>query len=598
MKYTYLLFCALLGGVLNAQELSNHVPVLTGSVLVVDHTSIQNKLKDTPLQEQPFYEQIERELEAVVEHGRFRSELFATLSILPQNFHLSGEGKAYWYSRTRDSIRYDGYLAPVGKVDEMTVLAHDYLGENCINDAGSDYRFSFNDDNFIAWNHEMVLFADYRIPYNYYASEEGVAESLDESYYESYEERYAAEQEKKRLENRSRIFTALEEIFHPNPSLTIAESEEFQRAMKGQFDVAVYTNASNTFNPRTFNLLGFRHAKDMNEMISLFQGNYSWSYLNINVNDISFKTYSHLSERFAKKLNQTRKGKFNKKLFQYIDGSNLIGFMGLAVKPEPMYEMMMETYSTVMKSIPDYGESISNGMDVFSILLDEDELFEFIQGNAIFAVTDIKEFDVSFTRTDYDEEYNEIEVTETRKEVLPEFVFVASIGNEQLRNKIIGLYESGNILVNKGNYYQYQPFRYSYRRNRMQEEVGIYVAIKNDVLILTNDIDLVKTQLEKGVPPAQRITGSQLKLLKKNNYAGYWNGETTFGKLQNDAFGFETSVKEAMQMTQDLIGTATIEGMKKEGDLYTVKMTLKTKGEEGSVKGILSLVNMMMKTRF
>ena len=86
-------------------------------------------------------------------------------------------------------------------------------------------------------------------------------------------------------------------------------------------------------------------------------------------------------------------------------------------------------------------------------------------------------------------------------------------------------------------------------------------------MIVTNDKELIQTQLDGGVPKANRLTGDPLKLIRKNNYAGYWNAPKLFNKLKDPALGLAGGMEETLQQLESMLGEGTIQGVKKEGDL-------------------------------
>lgn len=571
-----------------SQDLQNHVPALSSVVFVVNTQSIHEKCDVAGLQAYEFFTELKENSEEYLGGARVEEALVPMLVANAKDFGLSTVDNSYAFTRKRDSINYTAYIARITNEEALNGLVKTMiLREGEINHGiGEGFEFAFNDRSIIAWNSRMVAFLDYYIPYSsMWYNDYEVVEELNEEYYESYEERYEAEEKKKKERKMENILRALEELYNPNPDHTISGNEHFQKATKGDFDLCLFMDGLSgmTSNMSAMSLLlGSRG--DMDKMLSMFADNYSYFHLNINEHDLQAKTFYHVGDRFRSQMTDANKGKFNKDLFKYIDGSNLVGYFGVAIEPEPSYEMFMDVYSGIMSAVPEYGEAFAAGLDIFSILLDEDEVFDMIKGDAFFAVTDIKEFDVSYTTYEYDEEFNEQEVTKTKKEMLPEYVFVSSIGNPNLRDKIVKIYEKSEMLIPTGEgYYRYESFlsRYNSIMGTAEEEAATYIAIENDVLIVTNNKDLVTQYRVSGLPKDRQLSKDRMKHIKKNNYAGYWSADATFSKLDKEiSRNFGDEFFEMVNEASKVFNNAILNGVDVEGNLFTSTLTLNVKDQE------------------
>jgi hypothetical protein len=199
------------------------------------------------------------------------------------------------------------------------------------------------------------------------------------------------------------------------------------------------------------------------------------------------------------------------------------------------------------------------------------------------AITDLKEFDVSYTSYDYDEDFNEQEVIKTKQELLPEFVFLASVGNKKLRDKIVKLYLASKLFVEEDGYFKYKPYRYGNRSSENQEG-GTYFAFANDILIVTNNKDLVTKYKQSGIPKENQLSKDRINHIKKNNYAGYWNVNATFLKMDKQLRkSLGRDISKMMTYTDSLFNEASLTGMKLEGDCFTTTANLSFKNDEKPV---------------
>ncbi|MBT4774482.1 MAG: hypothetical protein HON99_02070 [Crocinitomicaceae bacterium] len=577
MKY-FLSLCLLGGTIFSlAQDLSNHVPTLSKSVFVIDAASIHEKCQKANLETFEFFKELKENTDKYLTGSGVDNALVPMLVANSHDFGISTSDFSYLFTRDRDSINYTAFIFKISNEEKVNNLIKTMvLDEEGIElGIGEGFEFAYNDKMIIGWNSRMVAFFDYRIPYNY-GTWEAVEETTTEDYYENYEDRYEALEKEEKEKKASSILVALEEIFNPNPKHTISENAHFKEVVNKSADIIFFVDGFGNMNVMN-DVFGTRGTVD--GMLSIFADNYFYCHINMNDNDITAAYTYHVSDVFKDMMMAANKGKFNKNLFKYIDGQNLIGYLGMAVDSEAYYEMVMDMYSKVMSSMPRYGEVVSSGMDIYNILLDEDEVFDFIKGDALFAVTNIKQFDVTYTSYEYDDDFNEHEITKTKQELLPEYVFLASIGNEKLRGKIIELLEKSELLIQKEGYYLVLDPYNSYRKDK---ENGMlhYVAIENDVLIVTNDVELVSTYRESGLPKNRLMSKERRSHLKKNNYVGYWDSGNTFSKMTDEMKGMGQDFFSIMEEANAVIENATINGLSSEGNLFSADLKLKMKGEE------------------
>jgi hypothetical protein len=587
MKYTNLLLLILISGIALGQDLKNNVPTLASPVFIINTASINEKCNQADIDSYEFFKDFKNKASNYLNGSKVQETLVPMLVGNAKEFGLSVTDNSYAYVRNRDSINYTAFISKVADAEALNGLIKSLIlnQDEIKHGIGEGFEFAYNDRMILAWNGSMVAFVDYHISYySMFETVEEIAEELDEEYYESYNERYEAEEKKSDDRKRVTILVALEEIFNPNPDHTMSGNDHFTAATAAPFDVAIFVDGTNglssEINPMT-SLFG--RNSDFDNFLSEFSDTYSYFHVSIKENDAEAKAYYHLNEKYRTMVLEANKAKFNKDLLKYVDGENLIGYFGMRVKPEPIYKMTMEMYAKMFEAVPDYGESIAAGLGIFEILLDEDEIFDLIKGDMFVAITDLKEFDVSYTSYDYDEDFNEQEVIKTKQELLPEFVFLASVGNKKLRDKIVKLYLASKLFVEEDGYFKYKPYRYGNRSSENQEG-GTYFAFANDILIVTNNKDLVTKYKQSGIPKENQLSKDRINHIKKNNYAGYWNVNATFLKMDKQLRkSLGRDISKMMTYTDSLFNEASLTGMKLEGDCFTTTANLSFKNDEKPV---------------
>ncbi len=340
-----------------------------------------------------------------------------------------------------------------------------------------------------------------------------------------------------------------------------------------------------------FKAFGGSSSKRSNEFMSMFKDNFGYGSLNFNDNDISLTSLQHVGSKYIKQMKSMNKKKFNKSMFKYIDGDHLLGIAGFAANPEPAFEMYRDMYVSILGNISNDESWIGTAADIGFTFFDEEELFDLVQGDFVFAVTDIKEFEVEYTSYDYDDDYNRVEKIKTKKETLPEFVSIASIGNKDLRDKIIKLMTQTDVIIKKDHYYELQEPKSRYS-DRAAKPLNVFYMIKDDLLVITNNEELLKSNNGNGISKSKQLKGEAYNLMKSNNMFAYWTPKTTYEKVPTE---FTDKIKPFKSIA-DTYQSFQFNGVKNKGNIFTstAKISL-IDNSKGSLMLSLDLINEMMR---
>lgn len=455
------------------------------------------------------------------------------------------------------------------------------------------YQYFHNEDNnlLIAWNNKVAAFIEYLIPYDWNYSEV-IETTTDEEYYESYEDRLKADAKKKEDAKIAKIEALINQFFVSKPELSLKYNTTYQKTQLRKSDVSYYINNSLTKNNPSFSTIFKSSAQSSNEFLNLFKDNYGYGYLDFDPSSINLSSIQHVGSAHLKKIKEINKIKFSKSMYKYIDGENLQAIVGFAANVEPAYEMTKDIYIDVFSNMKYSEEWFGTAADIGFTFFDEEELFDLIKGDFVFAITDIKEFETEYTSYDYDEDYNRVEVTKTKKETLPEFVSMMTIGNEKLRNKIIKLMEQTDVIVKKGHYYELQEPASKWNKDSKAKPLSIFYMIKNDLLIVTNDESLLVENNGNGLAKSKRMDKTPAKLMKKNNMFAYWNPEKTIEKIPSEY----SDIKNILVDIPNTFKSIEMRGVKNKKNLFTSSVTINMTNEKSSSLMLsLELINNMIK---
>lgn len=146
--------------------------------------------------------------------------------------------------------------------------------------------------------------------------------------------------------------------------------------------------------------------------------------------------YRHNSPEIQKSIAAIYKGKKNKKLTALISDKS-VGYYAINVDGSKYFDMLY----TFLKSSgeTDYQNEAELIMETMKIVLDEEAIAKIAPGNGIFVLNELKSKTVEYTDFEYDDEYNEKEVTKTKEVVMPDFTFAFATENEGYWNRIFTL---------------------------------------------------------------------------------------------------------------------------------------------------------------
>lgn len=522
-------------------------------------------------------------------------KIFMALMSKGTDYGVSNTTNYYFIVGINDSIQHTALLfnkSDATKFDQfITSVIPNKQRDKLIN-LKSGYEYFVDENVMFAWNKDVVAFIDYSIPYrynyNYYGNN---SSSEDEEYYETYEERLAAKAKKKEEAKKLKLESVLNQIFKGKPEHSLKLNTNYAKTLSEQGDVTYFMNAFGGQTDMYFRAFGGRSSKRNNEFMGLFKDNFGYGSLNFNNNDIIVNNLQHVGAKYLKQIKEINKNKFNKSMYKYIDGENLLGIAGFSTNLQPAYEMYKDMYISILGNIREDEQWLGTAADIGFTFFDEKELFDLVQGDFIFAITDIKEFDMEYTSYDYDDDYNRIETIKTKKETLPEFVSIATIGNKELRDKIVKLMNQAGVVTKKDHYFELQEPKSRYSE-RAAKPLNVFYMIKGDILIITNDEELVKSNNGNGLAKAKQINGEAYKLMKKNNIFAYWTPESTYNKIPRE---FSDELKP-LKSIAETYKSLEFSGVNNKGNIFnsTAKINL-TDNSKGSLMLSLDLINDVMK---
>src|SRR5690554_483679 len=359
-----------------------------------------------------------------------------------------------------------------------------------------DYGDDFYDDIYYEESIYEEEYAEDAVE-SYEDNEEEVVEESDEDvYYEDDEEVKERELEIRFQEVMDSIkevekmqFTSKHLAFFDNPKNNLLANDPIFRKMSSEVsDAKLYYNPS--MNPEINKELIYQPFG--NFLHKEFNDFRQFAYLNFTSEGIKVDWKLKSSEKLGKVINKAASDKLNRKLLKYVP-DYAQGFAIYNINSFGAYEQLKETYLPILDASEDgrelLGAAIWSTIDEF---INMEAITSLYPPQLLMTYGGLKEVELNKVSYDYDEEtFQYTEVDTTYMEKIPMVSFVLANERAYLLEKYfkaIMKLEEGLIEKNK-NYYTV-----------LEDPAGIgmpyYVAIRNDIIIVTNDKNTVENHLD------------------------------------------------------------------------------------------------------
>lgn len=273
--------------------------------------------------------------------------------------------------------------------------------------------------------------------------------------------------------------------------------------------------------------------------------------------------------------------KLNKKFLNYINSEKALGFMSYSIDTKAYLEefpkLLKQTYGSFLGGKMD--EEIDLGTDLFSLLLDEEAVSKVIKGDALFVINGLKSKEVTYTTYEYDDDYKQKEVTKTKNETLPDFLFMFSSEDHRLIDKLIKYGIHKNMVTVENNIYKIQE---------KKSPVDIYFMIKDGIVFFGNSLS--EMQSISNNQYTNKISKLHKDLLSKNNFSFLFNAKNLVGKVPDSEIGGVETAKK-FNSTLEKMGNVYMKSNPIKGRLVSADISAEIpNGHENALKYLFSLI--------
>lgn len=302
------------------------------------------------------------------------------------------------------------------------------------------------------------------------------------------------------------------------------------------------------------------------------------------MDDKSFRisTGLELSQEQADSYKKILNRKLNKNFLKYVNSEKALGFMSYSIDTKAYLEefpkLLKQTYGSFLGAKMD--EEIDLGAELLSLLLDEEAVSKVIKGDALFVINGLNTKDVTYTTYEYDDDYKQKEVVKTKKETLPDFLFMFSSEDTRLINKLIKYGVNKNYVSVENNIYKILE---------KKSPIDIYFMIKDGIVFFGNSL----TEMQ-GISNNQinnnKLSKLHKQLLSKNNFSFLFNAKNLVGKVPDSEIGGEETAKK-FNSTLEKMGNVYMKSNPIKGRLVSADISAEIpNGHENALKYLFSLI--------
>ena len=302
------------------------------------------------------------------------------------------------------------------------------------------------------------------------------------------------------------------------------------------------------------------------------------------MDDKSFRisTGLELAQEQADSYKKIMNRKLNKNFLKYVNSEKALGFMSYSIDTKAYLEefpkLLKQTYGSFLGAKMD--EEIDLGAELFSLLLDEEAVSKVIKGDALFVINGLNTKDVTYTTYEYDDDYKQKEIVKTKKETLPDFLFMFSSEDQRLINKLIKYGVNKNYVSVENNIYKILE---------KKSPIDIYFMIKDGIVFFGNSLTEMQG-INNNQYNSNKLSKLHKQLLSKNNFSFLFNAKNLVGKVPDSEIGGEETAKK-FNSTLEKMGNVYMKSNPIIGRLVSSDISAEIpNGHENALKYLFSLI--------
>ena len=568
-----------------AQDLVQRLPADAMGIIAINAENYSKKGDLDKLMELDFMKDFDKKLkESSPNHYDMVSKIYKN----PKQAGINLFPKSYVFALNLDSLTAFGYLFNVSDKAKLDELANKIVADSKEKIfVGEKKGFKFFSDNktTMAWNGQIAVMMGIEGTQRYNSTE---VQNYDDPDY------YAKQEEKERLytQKKGDIMAKQIELIIEGQKNNVTSNSNFQLFNSQAFDAGIWINYqvfNSAFSQVFKELRGVigTEKKMMEKFASIMKDNYLHMFFNVNKGNATFSVHTYMGEKLSNLSQGIYDKRINPKFFDYVDGTNTLGFLAVAVDMRKYYDMFMALYIPFLEEAPK-GKQIVSAIELMGIGTDEDAILNLFKGDLMIAITDVREVNVPYKDYQYDGDKYVGEVEKMKKEQNPVFVGMSSIGNQKNVDIVIRALINFELLKEQKGYYEFVG------KNGVPK---VYLVMKEGIMIVSNDENLVLGRIVAGKTVAKPVESRLQDLTKANSQVFFTNFPNVFATILKTTKDLTKEDKKNIEELKNNIGELQFRGVEMNGKVakYEANIDLKNK-KENSLYVALKMLDYFMKS--
>lgn len=276
-----------------------------------------------------------------------------------------------------------------------------------------------------------------------------------------------------------------DELFIENKTLISADKKFAEQLTHTSEGVFYLDNSRNFRKTSAFWTMTSMYSGLIQDLEELYEGNLILGDLVLDENKIDLKLTMNYGEKLGAIYQEMTDTKFDKNVLKYIHKNNS-SFFTYNINMRKAYE---KTYEVVVPMLTQAGAPLAGNLlmiELMDELLNKDAIFGVYQGSMFGAYNGIQKIKTKKIVFEYNEDtFDYIEREEEAEEDMPIFVMGFTTKRSDIPEKVLNrLSAMIPELHSEGNYWMID--------NAILDAAPMYLILKNDLFILTNDADLAQ----------------------------------------------------------------------------------------------------------
>ncbi|WGD35866.1 hypothetical protein [Olleya sp. YS] len=355
-------------------------------------------------------------------------------------------------------------------------------------------------------------------------------ESYDDdsyNYYDNYNSNYTIKRE---LAEQWSLLKAKQILMLPEGN-SILKNKSYLKSLDNNAEATLWVK---DFGELYSNFLGNSYYNNMlgMDLAGMYANNGLTAKLFLEDDKMMLNTTYTMSDDMAESYKKMTSRKLNKKFLKYVNEDRMIAYMSYSMDTKATLEEYPKLMKSIYGSMPYYGEEASLGIDLFSLLLDEEAVAKVLKGDMLFLLSGISQQEVTYTSYEYNDDYEYVEVEKTKTETLPDFLLMASTEDPSMLTKLINYTRNKEMVTFQNGYYTFKT---------PQSPLAVHFMIKDGIVFLgTSDMEMRKIVSGNF---NSKVSSTHKKMMLNNSYSFFISAKQLASQLPIKEMGIDRSGK-------------------------------------------------------